>query len=122
MGTNPPAEATTGPPRSLPRSTSSSLSFANRTLTPVVKVVRFVVLGLVAIFIVGLTAVLFAVGVVRVLDTEVFHRHVWASYLVVGGIFSLAGLFLRGCGIAASESSEEGFRASHGHRQQWDNV
>jgi hypothetical protein len=66
----------------------------DRTLTPVVRVVRYVILGLIAIFIGGLTAVLFAVGIVRVLDTEIFHRRVWASYLVVGGIFSLAGLLL----------------------------
>jgi len=39
-----------------------------------------------------MTTVLLAVGVIRVLDTEVFHRRVWASYLVVGGIFSLTGL------------------------------
>jgi len=64
----------------------------DRTLTPVVKIVRFVILGLIAIFIGGMTTVLLAVGVIRVLDTEVFHRRVWASYLVVGGIFSLTGL------------------------------
>jgi hypothetical protein len=66
----------------------------DRTLTPAVKIVRFVILGLIAVFIGGLIAVLFAVGAVRVLDTEVFHRRVWASYLVIGGIFSLAGLLL----------------------------
>jgi hypothetical protein len=66
----------------------------DKTLTPVVKIVRFIILGLIALFIGGLTAVLFAVGVLRVLDTEVFHRRVWASYLVVGGIFSLVGLLL----------------------------
>lgn len=66
----------------------------DRTLTPVVKIVRFVILGLIALFIGGLITVLFAVGVVRVLDTELFHRRVWASYLVVGGIFLLSGLLL----------------------------
>ncbi len=66
----------------------------DKTLTPVVKVVRYVILGLIAIFIGGTTTVLLAVGVIRVLDTEVFHRRVWASYLVVGGIFSLTGLLL----------------------------
>jgi hypothetical protein len=66
----------------------------DRTLTPVVKIVRVVILGLIAVFIGGTTAVLLGVGVIRVLDTEVFHRRVWASYLVVGGIFFLAGLLL----------------------------
>jgi hypothetical protein len=66
----------------------------DRTVAPVVKIVRYLVVALAAMFIGGLITVLFAAGIVRVLDTEIFHRRVWASYLVVGGIFSLSGLLL----------------------------
>lgn len=66
----------------------------DRTLGPVRTGVRFAILGLIAAAIGTFVAVLFAVGIIRVLDTEVFHRRVWASYLVVGGIFCAAGLLL----------------------------
>ena len=66
----------------------------DRTLGPVATAVRFAILGLVAAAVGTFVAVLFAVGIVRVLDTEVFHRRVWASYLVIGGIFCAGGLLL----------------------------
>ncbi len=66
----------------------------DKTVRPVGRVVRILILAFLTASVGALLAVLFAVGVVRVLDTEVFHAHVWASYLVVGGIFLLAGLFL----------------------------
>ena len=66
----------------------------DRTVTPVLKAVRYVIFGLLAVFIAALLAVLFATGAVRVLDNYLFHRRVWASYLVIGGIFSVLGLFL----------------------------
>jgi hypothetical protein len=66
----------------------------DRTVTPVFKIVRFVIFGLLAAFIAALLAVLGAAGVVRILDDYVFHQRVWASYLVIGGIFSVLGMFL----------------------------
>lgn len=66
----------------------------DRTVAPVTKIVRYVIFGLVAIFIASLLAVLFAVLLVRVLDNYAFHQRVWASYLIVGGIFAGAGLLL----------------------------
>jgi ABC-type multidrug transport system permease subunit len=64
----------------------------DRTVTPVVRVVRYIIFGLVALIIAILLGVLFAVVLVRVLDNYAFRRHVWASYLVVSGIFAAFGL------------------------------
>jgi hypothetical protein len=66
----------------------------DRTVTPVIRAVRFVIFGLLALGIGALLSVLVAVGAIRVLDNYLFHQRVWASYLVIGGIFSVAGLFL----------------------------
>jgi hypothetical protein len=66
----------------------------DKTVLPVSRIVRYLILALLALGVALLLAVLFSVGIIRVLDTELFHKRVWASYLVVGGIFSLAGLLL----------------------------
>jgi hypothetical protein len=66
----------------------------DRTVTPVIRAVRFIIFGLLALTIGALLSVLIAIGAVRVLDNYLFHRRVWASYLVIGGIFSVAGLLL----------------------------
>jgi hypothetical protein len=66
----------------------------DRTVTPVIRAVRFIIFGLLAATIGVLASVLIAIGAVRVLDNYLFHQRVWASYLVIGGIFSATGLFL----------------------------
>jgi hypothetical protein len=66
----------------------------DRTVTPVLRIVRYAIFGLLAVCISGLLGVLLAVGAVRVLDNYLFHQRVWASYLVIGGIFAVIGLFL----------------------------
>lgn len=66
----------------------------DRTVVPVATAVRFVILGLLGAALGTLMVALFSVGVIRLLDTEAFHRRVWASYLVVGGIFFVAGLLV----------------------------
>ncbi|MGO8877381.1 MAG: hypothetical protein ACLQNG_16655 [Acidimicrobiales bacterium] len=66
----------------------------DRTVTPVLRAVRYAIFGLLAVSIGALLAVLVAAGAVRILDNYLFHRRVWASYLVIGGIFSGLGLFL----------------------------
>ncbi len=66
----------------------------DRTVTPVLRVVQYAVFALLALSVGALLAVLVATGLVRILDNYLFHRRVWASYLVIGGIFSVAGLFL----------------------------
>lgn len=68
----------------------------DRAIKPVATAVRFLIFGLVALAVGGLLAVLFAIFSIRVLDNEVppFHHRVWASYLIVGGIFWLGGVFI----------------------------
>lgn len=66
----------------------------DRTVTPVLRAVRFAIFALLALSIGALLAILLAIGAVRLLDDYLFHWRVWASYLVVGGIFSALGLFL----------------------------
>jgi hypothetical protein len=68
----------------------------DKTVRPVVRAVRYLIFGLVALFIGSTVAVLFAIFAIRVLTTEVpvFTTRVWASYFVVAGIFWLAALFL----------------------------
>ena len=34
------------------------------------------------------------IGLVRLLDNEVFDQRVWASYLLIGGIFVVAGTLI----------------------------
>jgi hypothetical protein len=66
----------------------------DHTVTPVQRIVRYAIFGLLAVFIATLLAVLVGIGAVRVLDNYLFHWRVWASYLVIGGIFSAIGLLL----------------------------
>ena len=65
----------------------------SKTADPVEKVARVLVYGLVA-GILGIAAlVLLAVLLVRALDVAI-PGEVWPAHLIVGGIFTLAGLFL----------------------------
>lgn len=66
----------------------------DRTVVPVTKAVRFAIFGLLAMAIAMLLGVLFSVALIRVFDAEVFHQRVWASYLLVAGIFAALGLLL----------------------------
>lgn len=66
----------------------------DRAVDPVVQAVKYVVFGVVAVCIGIFLAVMFSIGLIRVLDEEVFPTRVWASYFVVAGIFSISGLFL----------------------------
>ncbi|MGO9560378.1 MAG: hypothetical protein ACLPQS_09070 [Acidimicrobiales bacterium] len=68
----------------------------DKTVEPVITAVRYLIFGLMALSVGTFVAVLFTVFALRVLDTEVpvFRTRVWASYLVVAGIFWAAGLLL----------------------------
>ena len=68
----------------------------DKTVRPIATAVRYLIFGLLALSVGALVAVLFAVFALRVLDTEVpvFRTRVWASYLVVAGIFWAVGLLL----------------------------
>lgn len=66
----------------------------DRTVTPVFSVVQAIVFGLVALFLLLVFTVIISIATLRLLDVLLFHRHVWASYTVLGGIFSALGVFL----------------------------
>jgi hypothetical protein len=57
-------------------------------------VARAIVYGLVAGAVAMIVLWLSSVGVLRLLDIYLFPGRVWASYTMLGGILTLAGLFL----------------------------
>ena len=65
-----------------------------KTSVPLTTVVRVVVFGLLAAVMGLVIGVFGAIVVVRMLTAYAFRGEVWASYLVVGGIFVLPGVFL----------------------------
>jgi hypothetical protein len=66
----------------------------DKTLRPAATVARVLAAVLAAAILLTALAVLLAAGVLRLLDDVAFHRRVWASYLVLGGMFTGTGLFL----------------------------
>lgn len=66
----------------------------SKAVRPLQSVARAIVFGVVVAVMGSVLAVLVAVGTVRVLNVYLFGSHEWASYLVVGGIFALAGMFV----------------------------
>lgn len=71
----------------------------DKTTTPILKAARFVVFGTLAA-IIGIVAVVLVLiiatrGIQALLDIGLPHaRSVYVSYFIVGGILSIAGLFL----------------------------
>ncbi len=65
----------------------------SNTTDRLVKVVRLVVFGLIAVIVGSMAAVLALIALVRVLDV-VLPREVWLPYVVLGAIFLAAGMFL----------------------------
>jgi hypothetical protein len=66
----------------------------DKTVTPVLSVVQAVIFGLIALFLLLVFTIVLSIAVLRLLDVLLFHRDVWASYTVLGGIFSALGVFL----------------------------
>jgi len=66
----------------------------DRTVRPVQTFVRAAIFGVLAFFVVIFVLVAFAIGLIRLLNNEVFDQRVWASYLLVGGIFVVIGAFI----------------------------
>ncbi len=64
----------------------------DKTVVPAQKAVRAVVAGLLAGVLAGVAAVLLAIGSFRALSVYL-PEDVWVADLVVGGIFTVAGLF-----------------------------
>ena len=64
-----------------------------KTTVPALNLVRTVVYALMGIGLVFATLLLLTIGSVRVLDAYL-PQGVWLAYLILGGIFSVAGLFV----------------------------
>lgn len=66
----------------------------DRTVRPVQKVVRAAIFVSLALFVVVFVLIAFVIGLIRLFNNEVFAQRVWASYLLLGGIFVVAGAFI----------------------------
>lgn len=64
-----------------------------KTAGPAIGVARAVVYGLVAVVLGIIAAILLIIGLVRLIDSYL-PATVWATYLILGSIFLLVGLFL----------------------------
>lgn len=79
----------------------------DKTAVPLTTVARALVFGLLAA-VMGLTALVFVtIALVRGLDV-VLADDVWLAYLVVGGIFTLIGVFLLRKATSDRASTEKG--------------
>ena len=65
----------------------------DRVVRPIILVGRTIVFGLLIAALVTVLAVVVAVAVLRLLDVYAFANHVWASYTVLGTLFTLVGLW-----------------------------
>ena len=66
----------------------------DHTVRPVQTFVRAAIFGVLALFVVVFVLVLLVIGVIRLLNNEVFDQRVWASYLLIGGIFVVIGTLI----------------------------
>ena len=66
----------------------------DRTVLPVQKAVGVAIFGLLAFSVVVFVVIALIIGLLRLLNNEVFDQRVWASYLLVGGIFVVAGTLI----------------------------
>ena len=65
----------------------------DKTVVPAQRVVGYIVAGLFILFLVGAVGILAAVGVFRLVDVYLPSGS-WATWLVFGGTFSVAGVLL----------------------------
>src|SRR2546421_9834710 len=70
------------------------IAVRDKSVRPLTLVARALVYGLVAGAVALIVLWLSSVGVLRLLDIYAFPGRVWASYTLLGGIFTLSGLFL----------------------------
>jgi len=66
----------------------------DHTVRPVQKVVSAAIFGALAFSVVVFVIVVLVIGLIRLLNNEVFDQRAWASYLLIGGIFVLAGTLI----------------------------
>lgn len=55
-------------------------------------IARAIVFGLAAAALGIILVTLLSIGLIRLLDVYAFHHRVWASYLLVGFVFTIIGL------------------------------
>ncbi|MBV9254964.1 MAG: hypothetical protein JO054_12085 [Actinobacteria bacterium] len=67
-------------------------SIRDKTTVPLTTVARGIVYGLVAGVVGGIALLLLAIGLIRVLDVYI-PGNVWTKYAVIGGLFTVGGLF-----------------------------
>jgi len=66
----------------------------DHTVRPVEKLVRTAIFGALAFSVVIFVLIALVIGVIRLLNNEVFDQRVWASYLLMGGIFVVMGTLI----------------------------
>ena len=65
----------------------------DKVIRPVILIGRSIVFGLLIAALVIVLAVVVSVAVLRLLDVYAFAHHVWASYTVLGVVFTIVGLW-----------------------------
>jgi hypothetical protein len=66
----------------------------DRSTTPILFAVKALVVGVLVALLATFLVVALSVGIVRLFTADVFGGRVWASDLLVGGIFAAAGAFM----------------------------
>jgi hypothetical protein len=80
----------------------------DRAIRPVVLAARVVVFGVLAAVLSLVVLVLVTIGLVRLLDVYAFGGRVWISDAVLGGLFTLAGLFAWSRRTARGPAAKDG--------------
>lgn len=73
---------------------STVLALRSKTVDPLFTIVKWAAIGLVGAGVGAVVMVFFAVALVRLLTDYLFSDHVWITYLVLGGINTMVGMFL----------------------------
>ena len=66
----------------------------DKSTKPLADIINTILLTVMLLLGISFLAVIFTIGIVRVLNDLVFSGHVWATYLLLGGISFAVGLFL----------------------------
>jgi hypothetical protein len=83
----------------LPRRAADAVQFVvdtihDKAVRPALLAARAVVFGLLVAAMATVLTVLGSIALVRLLDVYAFGHRVWASYLLIGGVFTIAGLLV----------------------------
>ena len=66
----------------------------DKSTTPILKVAEVLIFSFAMVALLAVAGMLLAASVLKLLDDLVFHQRVWASYTVLGGVITLAGMAL----------------------------